>query len=557
MKFSSNTLFVLGLSLIPLIKKGTNSEEIGYLEILKSYLDRSFVYNKRLPMSHLVDYLILKLAHFNTINLHPFIFLKITRLVQYLIIACLISKSFSREENKKTKGKLAILFTISPIILSRAFSTYNVGFVDLNTLFFSSSAIFTFFSGFYFIASVLVGLAVSCNWSALCIILILQTVNFYNFYLDIIDKNKKVISTILRTFKKVLFLTIIPIIIYLISFWISYSIRNVYNPSLDRFSLEFQSSFHNGNQEKCDKVVYSDSIITLINQRYKLFLSVEKKGDDEFRILSTKILDENCLWVVKKVEDDDEPIKHGEKVRLIHYLHEKALALNKVDNKSKFFDLELSEESSVRESENEIFKFEILKPKNQLEARSTLFKLTNTNTGMDLCARKLKKKKGVTGSAEMSHYSNKINRAYYIADNKATTQQTEFATTYPKLSFFEVFLEHHFHLFADRSTKFFEFSYRLTVENLKTLLLLSIPFFLICNFVLINRYERGYHLTDKFIFFYILHLLCGFFSYIFMNDVLLKDVIDSMTSILFLSLFDRRLLLGYNLLAMVSFVLHV
>ncbi|KAF9764753.1 Protein O-mannosyl-transferase 2 [Nosema granulosis] len=561
MKISPDLLFILGFSLLPLIKKGTSLEEVQYIKILGSFLSQTFVYDKSLPMPYIIDLLLTKLSWFNEKDIleSSLIILKLARVSLYLIIVGFIYKFFKRQPQKPTNNSLSILFNISPVVLSRCFSEQSCSFGDTYTVFFSAVSIFCYFSEFTFLGSVFLGVALSCSWAALSVLLLLQFFTLYHFYIGFIDKNKNIASTVLNTTKNFLYLVLIPIFIYILSFYISYNTRTTYDLSLDRFSLEFQSSFFNNQIEKCDKVVKNNSIITLINQRYKFYLSVEKEAADQFRVFSSKSLDENCLWVVKKVSYEDGPIRAGEKVRLIHYLHEKALALNKVDDKSKFFNLEITDEDLVVESENEIFRFEILKNngKNEIEARTTLFKLVNTNTGMDLCVRKLKKNNGSSGSSEMSFYSNILNRGFYIADNKVSLRENEAleqVDTYPTLSFFTLLYEHHLHLFKDRPTKDI-FSASGVFDIFKTVVLVFIPLFLVTNHISICRYEKGYILPGTFIFIYLLHLICAYTSYFITYNTLLKDLVDAIACLEFLSLFDKRVMVGFNCIAVASFFL--
>ncbi|EOB14197.1 dolichyl-phosphate mannose protein mannosyltransferase [Nosema bombycis CQ1] len=374
MNNSHDFLFVIGFALIPLLKKSLTTRENTYLQVLHSYLERKFKFDNSLPMPYLLDYCFYKLmTYLDYKDGLKLIILQGIRIVYHILLVYFIYKILGHKQNEKTsKAGLNLLSkSLLPIIFCKSITQLSGKLNNTSSLFYSVLSIYLYLKRNLIVSSLFLGLAITTNWASLGVLFILLGCIGFEFYDDVIDKNKKVIRTCLNTLRKTFIMSSIPFMIYFISFILSYEVRYQYDPSISKFSLEFQSTFYNKDLEKCHKTLVNNSIVTFINKRYKWYLSAEKKEND-FSVFGSKTLDENCLWIIKKASGDKGFILPGEKVRIIHFSYEKALSLNKVDSKEKFFSLELTDEELVKESENELFRFEIVKNfTNLIEARNT------------------------------------------------------------------------------------------------------------------------------------------------------------------------------------------
>lgn len=239
-----------------------------------------------------------------------------------------------------------------------------------------------------FLQSLFLGLSLVCDLSTFFDILLFLALEITKYFEKLTNRKTNIFKETFKFLKKIICLLSISFCIYISTFYLDYKLRPITKST--PLSLEFNSSFL--NLKPIHLNIKDKSYITLINRYHKTYITFE---DD--KIKATPTLNSNCVWQIRYNDKN--------KFRLLHVNTRKFLAINHVNEKDKFFNLELSDWDSIKGTNNELFKVD-----KHLQARRTLFRIINTNTGLYLGINKFNEVYG-------SLYSNIKHRYFYISDN--------------------------------------------------------------------------------------------------------------------------------------------
>lgn len=521
----------------------TTNNEMKFVLSLKSYRNRMFYLHKNLPLPGLVYHGLYCLS----VKLYPSMFplvLNNVRLVNFFFFVLTMFGVFWLSRRIYSGIVPWIVVLTSTVSLSIDYSILLLT-NDLLAVFFLVLGMIQLRTGHDMAAGAFLGLSVSCSWTALSVyppLVIFYAIDLFYF---LINPSNKIRKAVLSVVKKIVAFILIPISVYILSFWIHYSIQERSSSDIGRFTIEFQSTFKNDDQEAADKYLMDRSIVTILNQKHVTYLSIE--NDVSFGSDTKK---ENSVWTIIKVHleeagnaevgEENRYIKDGDLVKIVGFDSNTCLRIVNDDTDDKFKKVLGFSQSNDVADEEDIWQ---IYGDGYVVARKSLVRFKHYKTSMYLCVRNPRKDddsetdadeeqdKDTTKMINGSLYASNESRLFYISDNRnheffkknfEDGRPKETVMEFPRKSFIQKLLEHHNKLkdiqneswdpmkrrtsFQLPSGDYYELRNDLFFNVVSTVLSFAFPFLLLINHVLHSKYGKGLKIGREAPFICILYL---------------------------------------------------
>lgn len=377
---------------------------------------------------------------------------------------------------KKTKSLLITLF----FLFETAFNVHYGLIISDTYLHFYSVLMFYSFIKFYYtrknyyllILGISYSVSIATKLSAIFTIIPYLLWLLCDLYYMAIDKNRKLFFSINSTFVNIIYRIIcfilLPVFVYLLSFYIHFKFQDSYSDDAEKFSLNFQGLFKNNLLEVSDKFLVDRSLVTMINKETKLYIKSEgknyEKGSQHQIVYADLYKNENAIWQLIKIHYDgnsiDHFIKNGDYIKILNVLTGKYLrtdnvfAENSYENKFR----EVCCQGSITDENDDNHVWIIQSKSEKIKTRESVFSLLHPRTGLYLgvISTKNTKRNDVYSSVDGAHKfryflfeDNKIDKNY--KNSIENDHINEKVYTYKKLPFFMMLYEYHCEMISENN----------------------------------------------------------------------------------------------------------
>lgn len=449
----------------------TTVDEVSFIQSFNSYRNRIFYFHKNLPLPCLMYYGIYRLSTYLHPLLFPLVFRNI-RLVNFSVLVPTITGILWLSRKIYTGAMpWAVVLTY---ILNFAIDSSAILFTnDLFAVFFTVLGIIQMKKRHELAAGVFLGLSISSSWASLSVHLPLVVTSLTDALVFLADPVNKVHRAMFKMSKRILALILVPVLVYLTSFWIHYSLQEHVSESGSEFSIEFQSTLRSHTHEPADKYLMDRSVVTILNQKHRAYLNME--ASEPF---GCSVKDEGSMWTIVKVHldesggakvgEEDRYVRDGDFVKIVGFNSNMCLRVVSDDSDDKFKKVLGFHQSGDSADEDDIWQ---IHGDGYVIARRSLVRFKHYKSSVDLCVRGLQRadddseaedtdghqrnRRIVSGSL----YSESSSRLFYISDNRnheffkknfEDGRPRESVLEFPKKSFVQKLAEHHTKLMRAR-----------------------------------------------------------------------------------------------------------
>ncbi|WEL38850.1 dolichyl-phosphate-mannose protein O-mannosyltransferase-like protein [Encephalitozoon hellem] len=452
-------VLIAALSALLFNKKApATKDEAEFVRNFRSYAAGRFYFYRSLPLPSLISYGLYRASTHMNMPLLSLV-LESPRLVSLVLFIITMVQVYWLA--RETYNRILSWMVVAVHIVGLLINTQIVFLTnEVFSIFFFVCAIAqlkrrrTVFSGF------LMGLSMASNWASISVLPPLMVFYGLHLFSFVVNPKNKIRKAALKLIKGVAAFILLPVFIYVLSFFIHYSIQQQYTDDAEKFSIEFQATLVGSAQEPADKYLMDRSIVTILNQKHLAYLNM-KDGTPSCSNQKT----EDSMWVIikvhpsdsaKNIEEEGRYIGHGDLVKLVEFGSNMCLRVSNEDSEDKFRKVLGFSQQDNEADEEDIWQIIGDGP---IISRRSLIKFRHYKTAMDLCVRSLQKsEEGETrgGDAEKvvegSLYSDNKSRLFYISDNKnhdffkknfEDGRPKETVLHFPQKSFIQKMIEHH------------------------------------------------------------------------------------------------------------------
>jgi dolichyl-phosphate-mannose-protein mannosyltransferase len=436
---------------------------------------------------------------------------------------------------------IAIALAMDPFLV-------RLGLVSTNSvfaLFFSIYSLVSLREGKEPASALLLGLAISSSWQSFSmypLLLIALSISRFNM---LINPKRAVGRTVIRIMGDAILFIAVPAALYTSFFLLHYSIQTHVSDSSNFFSVEFRATLVDPEQDSTDKYLMDRSIVTILNQRHRSYLSVEdgvpygsavKNAKSMWRIIKVHRVDEDNVGEEDPVEG--RYIKNGDFVKITSFNDGRCLRMASEESDDKFKKIVSVRQEDDKATEEDLW---VVVGEGRVLARESLVKFRHNKTQMELCMRNLQRsstasERAINSSASEgkrlessgsfgkyrkpvngSIYSAHASRRFYISDNRnhdyykntfADGLPNEKTRGFPKVGFLRKFCEHHRRLLEMQSRSFYPISRAMVLAAdmghpllgmARLVLSLLFPVLALFDRVRIARYGKGREMPPEYV----------------------------------------------------------
>lgn len=272
-------------------------------------------------------------------------------------------------------------------------------------------------------------------------------------------------SCLIHAIHRIAAIGLIPLFVYVTSFYIHFKFQRIYSDDLQDFSLQFQSQFTDNYLEESDIFVIDRSIITLINKETKSYVKSEHKnyasGSQQQVVFADDEKNEKSIWKFVKIHIEDSEnakekdmfLQNEDHIKLVHMLTDRYLHSHHI-NAPTHYEKKFKEVSCYGGFKREVTDdndYWIVKSDTQyVMARESIVKLFHVKTGtyLGVNSNSIEGRHEVYSSMDGAHKfrdfyveDNKIDDYYY--ENLPDPRVKDKISGYKPMSFFGMFTEYH------------------------------------------------------------------------------------------------------------------
>ncbi|KAM0686087.1 Protein O-mannosyltransferase 2 [Conglomerata obtusa] len=614
-------------------------EETIFFEHVDAFLKDSFYFSDKPPLIKVGFACLLKLLKIDSIDIeNKDLILKnthrvllISRFLSAILLAMTHALTYKLLQLFCDQNK-ALMITMFFVLENSMYLT--VGFLlEESCKMFCNLCVFYFFIkyrknccySYLYCCSLMLSILLASDHDKILIYVLLLTLCLYDLLQISVDKARPLLygknSVAMSTIHVAISFILVPLMVYVCTFYTYFMFQNKYTNAASIFSLHFQGQLENNYLEESDRYLVDRSLVTLTNTENKVYIKSEaknyKKGSEQQIVYAESYKDEKAIWKIIKihVDPDDVPmtdekrnffVRNGDYIKLVHVLTDRYLHSHNIESENSC-NKKLKEVScygGFREVVTDDNDYWIVQSDTEyVMTRISNFKLLHVKTGTFLGVKtaisinsdeRHEVYTSVEGAKQFRNFIFEDNRIdeHHRTTNKDDRIQHKIKN-YGKLPFLKKFIEYHSKMLVEKTDHNDEAN-RITfkpisipfINNYKinemkknknqyndytaindlnwniSVLVFLLPIVIILNKALFIRFAKGFYVPSAVILLLTVYFInylknCFCDDQILISEYIFTNSLALLPSVYLISMFRLRILLIFLSITASSFIISI